>query len=129
MNRRYVLIWNPIMLCFAVVAPGEPSQRIEFDGYGYPGWMYLISCTDKAGRPRALDEEFLRDLTDRTRVGRQTTRHQADLLIRQMFRQMDQANRDNYAKTAEQAWEESKDMVASRLTGRRSMLVQGRKSA
>lgn len=117
-NRRFRLIWNPLIGTWAVVARGLSDQRLEFQGYGFPGWSYIASCTDANGRPAPLSPTFLDDLRDRTRIARQTTRHQADLQLRQMWANQKAAAAEGRRLEADEAWDAAKDDVAKRLFGR-----------
>lgn len=119
-NRRFRLIWNPIIETWAVVSRGLSDQRLEFAGYGFPGWSYVASCLDAKGRPAPLSQAFLADLTDRTRIARQTTRHQMDLQLRQMWANEQKAKQEGYELDAEEAWQQAKEDIAKRLFGKTS---------
>lgn len=126
---QYVLIWNPIIECFAVLQPSHTGLRLEFNGYGYPGWMYLISCTDKDGYPKPLDESFLADLRNRSRYGHETSRVQLDLKFREMMKQKTDDATASRQKTADDTWDEARDDVRRLLTDRKVIPVGTRRAS
>jgi len=120
-NVAFEVVWNPIIRRWAVVrADAPPDQILEFNGYGYPGWIYVMTVETEAGGYREPDFSLVAELRRTAETfWRCPSRHLRHRWIRDHIQKAVKARRESDAKVLREANEAAeREVFAPARAGR-----------